>query len=279
MTPQTPRTPRRRLGVVQSPYFAPKRLKSTEELSSQDIHRLRERLIELKPSLIQEAVADDPWKLLVAAILLNKTAGKLAIPVFWAIMSTYPNAWTLSQASEIDLVDLIRPLGTQNVRAKRLINLSRAYLQDPPSQRDERLSRAMGLLISPRKREKYPRTPISHLPGAGPYALDSYRIFCSGPESEEWKEVNPNDKELVRYLKWKWAVTENKQWVPGSGVGRSADSSYMQSLVAELEMHSGIRKTADLGMYTRNGLKIVTSSVFAHYSFARGRGCQSTRSI
>jgi methyl-CpG-binding domain protein 4 len=103
-------------------------------------------------------------------------------------------------ASESDLVALLRPLGTQNVRAKRLISLSRAYLQDPPSHRDERPSRALGAPISPRKRKKYPPTPISHLPGAGAYALDSYRIFCMGPGSEEWKEVNPSDKELIRYL-------------------------------------------------------------------------------
>lgn len=154
---------------------------------------------------------------MVAVTLLNKTAGKLAIPVFWAIMAAWPTAWALSQgtsriclhgtllitnhsAPESELVALIRPLGTQNIRAKRLISLSRTYLQDPPSLRDERPSRAVGTPISARKREKYPPTPISHLPGAGTYALDSYRIFCTGPESQEWKDVNPSDKELIKYL-------------------------------------------------------------------------------
>ncbi|KAJ7706038.1 DNA glycosylase [Mycena rosella] len=204
--------------------------------------------MQLKPILIQEFVADDPWKLLVAVTLLNKTSGKLAIPVFWNIMDMYPTPWALSQASELALVTLIRPLGTQNIRAKRLISLSRAYLQDPPSHRDERPSRAMGPPISPRKREKYPPTPISHLPGAGAYALDSYRIFCSGPASEEWKEVNPSDKELIRYLKWKWAAIENKQWTAETGVGCTADLFYIRGLVSELELHSTSRKQWDLGM-------------------------------
>jgi methyl-CpG-binding domain protein 4 len=44
----------------------------------------------------------------------------------------------------------------------------------------------------------YPPTSISHYPGIGRYALDSYRIFCTA--SEEWKEVMPEDKELIRYL-------------------------------------------------------------------------------
>ncbi|KAJ7040469.1 DNA glycosylase, partial [Mycena alexandri] len=184
---------------------------------------------------VPETLADDPWKLLIATTLLNKTAGKLAIPVFETITSAWPTAWALSQAPEPDLVTIIRPLGTQNIRAKRLIDLSRAYLQDPPSLRDARPSRALGAPISPRKRDKYPPTPISHLPGAGTYALDSYRIFCSGPGSEEWKDVNPTDKELVKYLKWKWAAIENKRWLPGSGVIGNADRLYVESLVAELE--------------------------------------------
>ena len=53
------------------------------------------------------------------------------------------------------------------------------------------------------KGKRYPSTPISHFPGIGPYALDSYRIFCdsyNNPASEEWKDVMPTDKELIRFL-------------------------------------------------------------------------------
>jgi hypothetical protein len=70
--------------------------------------RLYHQLLLLKPLLIQglsngyivattlitpphvERVADDPWKVLVAVTLLNKTSGKAAIPVFWDIMARYP---------------------------------------------------------------------------------------------------------------------------------------------------------------------------------------------
>ncbi|KAF8216083.1 DNA glycosylase [Mycena galopus ATCC 62051] len=154
--PQTP--PRkRRPDVVESPYFSPKKTPRslaspetpTDRLPSLTADRLHERLIQLKPCLIQETVADDPWKLLVAVTLLNKTTGKLAIPVFWSIMAAWPTAWALSQASEAELVVLLKPLGTYNIRAKRLIDLSRTYLQDPPSLRDERPSRAVGPSISP----------------------------------------------------------------------------------------------------------------------------------
>lgn len=102
---------------------------------------------------------------------------------------------------------MIHHLGTQRIRARRLIAFSKIYLREPPSIYDLRTSR----VSSPQRKSRffkslnspYPSTPISHLPGAGTYALDSYRIFCTvhdHPASEEWKLVTPTDKELIRYL-------------------------------------------------------------------------------
>lgn len=59
-----------------------------------DLYQL---LYALKPILIQESVADDPWKLLVAVTLLNKTTGKVAIPVFWDLVARWPTPWVMSQ--------------------------------------------------------------------------------------------------------------------------------------------------------------------------------------
>lgn len=101
---------------------------------------------------------------------------------------------------------MLLPLGTYTVRARRIIALSREYLKDPPSIYDARPSRVVTPISfgSPGNRTaKYPATPVSHLPGCGQYALDSYRIFCTkhdDPTSAEWKEVLPSDKELIRYL-------------------------------------------------------------------------------
>ncbi|KAG9222937.1 hypothetical protein CCMSSC00406_0000374 [Pleurotus cornucopiae] len=166
---------------------------------------LYQRLYAAKPIMIQETVADDPWKLLVAVTLLNKTAGKLAIPVFYTIMKQWPTPWALSQAPHSVLSDLLRPLGCYDIRANRLTCLSSACLLDPPCVTDLRPTNILitvpnAHLHSPgTQRSRYPPTPISHLPGTGPYALDSYRIFCI-QESDEWKRVMPSDKELVRFL-------------------------------------------------------------------------------
>lgn len=196
--------------------------------------RLYRQLTLLKPVMIQESVADDPWKLLISVTLLNKTTGKLAIPVFWDILNKWPTPFALSQANEAELIASIQCLGTQNVRAKRLIKLSRAYLRDPPRLSDPRPSRPVTCSSSIiRNNRRYPPTPISHLPGTGSYALDSYRIFCNHP-SEEWKAVNPDDKELIRYLRWKWAFAERQEWIPKIGVVRPVNLSYLELLVAEL---------------------------------------------
>ncbi|KAJ7062500.1 DNA glycosylase [Mycena amicta] len=263
------RSPRKRRfnHLVQSPYFVPaspspspqalrhsvyfpqkSESASTVEDSASGVREapqipdsLHERLLRLKPQLIQETVAEDPWKLLVAVTLLNKTNGVLAIPVFWEIMTRWSTPFALSQATESTLVELLTPLGTQNRRAERLIALSRTYLVDPPSAYDSRRSRASGPLISPRKRLRYPATPISHLPGAGAYALDSYRIFCA-EDKDAWRDVRASDKELVRYLKWKWAAVEGRKWDPIVGDCGPVDVGYVVGLSTQLERNAVTRE-------------------------------------
>ncbi|RDB29559.1 Methyl-CpG-binding domain protein 4 [Hypsizygus marmoreus] len=249
--------------IISSPYFTSKVAAYSQLPSSSDHHsqcepdpndvltddplfcyyfraflRLYSQLVLLKPVMIQECVADDPWKLLIAVTLLNKTAGKLAIPIFWKILATWATPWALSQANQRELAATIRPLGTQNIRSKRLIALSRAYLRDPPKLPDLRPSKARSS-SSPYifQSRRYPPTHISHLPGTGPYALDSYRIFCTVHDEqskEEWKAVMPTDKELIRYLKWKWALLERKEWVPGLGVVRPVTLAYLKTLISDL---------------------------------------------
>lgn len=139
-------------------------------------------------------------------MLLNKTTGKAAIPVFWVLMDRWPTPRKMVKGIHASLNShsvsllipsiapvgtlerLLHPLGLSNIRAKRLIDLSRECIMHPPCPGVLHKSRAKG----------EPPTPISHLPGVGKYAIDSYRIFCAG--RNEWKKVRPTDKPLCRYL-------------------------------------------------------------------------------
>ncbi|OSC97367.1 hypothetical protein PYCCODRAFT_1528785 [Trametes coccinea BRFM310] len=195
-------------------------------------------LYRAKPILIQEHVACDPWKVIVAVTLLNKTAGKQSIPVFFDIIDRWPTPDALAQAPLSLLHELVKDLGLGEVRSTRLIALSQMYVEDPPV--PERLRPSRGKMRLPCSSEggltdvKYPPTPISHLPGCGPYALDSYRIFCTG--DDQWKSVLPRDKELVKYLRWKWAFEEYRRWDPHRGPGDTIDLDYIRSMTAELNV-------------------------------------------
>ncbi|RSH87403.1 hypothetical protein EHS25_003313 [Saitozyma podzolica] len=254
-----------------------------------------------KIHLIQEKVRHDPWRMLVATSLLNKTAGRAAIPIYWELLRRWPNADALSQASVSDLAALLYPLGLFNQRASSLVRFSQQYLQLswPLVSSD-----ASGLPVTiPAPIPIFTPSPISRfspspktepLPedldldvriffGAGIYASDSFRIYSDllpgrgGPEKEgkwvkkwerarrrrqargiekrdeglkeipeagsedeedvgseqevqgdvipgvedlagwisdeegddsadEWRKVRPTDKELRRYLIWRWGL-------------------------------------------------------------------------
>ncbi|XP_069721906.1 methyl-CpG-binding domain protein 4 isoform X2 [Phaenicophaeus curvirostris] len=130
-------------------------------------------------NLIQETLFHDPWKLLIATIFLNKTSGKMAIPVLWEFLKKYPSPEITRTADWKEMSELLKPLGLYELRAKTIIRFSDEYLS---------------------KRWKYP----IELHGIGKYGNDSYRIFCVN----EWKEVQPQDHKLNVYHTWLW---ENRE--------------------------------------------------------------------
>ncbi|XP_074007889.1 methyl-CpG-binding domain protein 4 isoform X2 [Numenius arquata] len=130
-------------------------------------------------NLIQETLFHDPWKLLIATIFLNKTSGKMAIPVLWEFLKKYPSPEVARAADWKEMSELLRPLGLYELRAKTIIKFSDEYLS---------------------KRWRYP----IELHGIGKYGNDSYRIFCVN----EWKEVQPQDHKLNVYHTWLW---ENRE--------------------------------------------------------------------
>ncbi|KAL3064493.1 hypothetical protein OYC64_000704 [Pagothenia borchgrevinki] len=126
-------------------------------------------------NLVQETLFHDPWKLLVATIFLNKTSGKMAIPVLWQFFERYPSAEVTREADWKPLSELMKPLGLYELRAKTLVRFSDEYLT---------------------KQWRYP----IELYGIGKYGNDSYRIFCV----DEWRVVKPEDHMLNKYHDWLW---------------------------------------------------------------------------
>jgi methyl-CpG-binding domain protein 4 len=189
---------------------------------------------ELQPAyfgLIQERIHTSLYALVVQVILWNQTHGIAARPVLFHILTVYPTPFHMSQASLPDLTEILQPLGLQNIRARRLIALGEAWVAAPPckERRYRKLhypTRGCGIDIKPGEvlglEDQREGWEIAHLPGMGPYALDSYRMFYRDQLREvtsgepEWKRVVPKDKDLKPYLKWRWAK-EGWDWNELSG--------------------------------------------------------------
>lgn len=123
-------------------------------------------------NLIQEELRDEPWRLLVACIMLNLTNIVQVRPIIALFFEKYPDCTSVTPDDEAAIAELIRPLGLYNRRAKSIVKMSLAYQR--------------GWSV------------ITDLPGVGKYAADSYRIFCEG----RLDDVQPTDKKLLKYIGW-----------------------------------------------------------------------------
>ncbi|KAI1503241.1 hypothetical protein F5X99DRAFT_407317 [Biscogniauxia marginata] len=249
--------------IAKSHYFDAPSLPSPPKLKSPRPPRGTVSCIPFPPldapsfGLIQEELADDPFRLLVAVTFLIRTAGKTAIPVFRKITDKYPTPEDLARAENTDdIVATIKHLGLGTVRAAAIQKYARLWLEDPP-RADVRYGIKnypgpgdgtdvhAGEVLSPDD----PRTSaweIGHMT-TGRYAIDSWRIFCrdvlrgeaenwngGGREAEfqpEWMRVLPEDKELRACLRWLW-MREGWAWDPRTGE-REVLSERMRRAVQE----------------------------------------------
>ncbi|KAH7364063.1 DNA glycosylase [Rhexocercosporidium sp. MPI-PUGE-AT-0058] len=202
--------------------------------------------------LIQEKLAHDPFRLLIAVTFLIRTHGKHAIPVFYELMEKYPTPEALVAADKHEIVPIIRHLGLQNQRASTYQIYAKIWLEDPPLKDKRHPVRGYPEPESGRDVKKGETIldsdersawEIGHMT-QGPYAIDSWRIFCrdvlrgvadgyNGEGSEEgfqpeWMRVVPEDKELRAYLRWMW-LKEGFEWDPFTGEKEVACKDLMKA--------------------------------------------------
>ena len=212
--------------------------------------------------IIQEKLWREPFWLLIAVTFLNKTTGRAAVPVFWALKEKYGTPEALAEAEQEELRSMIHHLGLQNQRSKRMIEMARAWVERPPekgrrwatknypSQYDHQQFRKVEEIGD--SDDCAGALEIGHLPGTGPYACDSWRIFCRdvlrdvaedyvGKGSAEgfvpeWQKVVPLDKELRACLRWMW-LREGWIWNHENGEKRLATEEEMEkALQGEMEI-------------------------------------------
>ncbi|KAI1456933.1 DNA glycosylase [Annulohypoxylon moriforme] len=238
-------TPKR---IAKSPYFI------TENVSPSKVKVTRPprgtipcipfpRLDAPKFGLIQEDLASDPFRLLIAVTFLIRVKGKHALPVFHELMSKYPRPEDLAEANTDDIVMMIKHLGLATVRAAAIQKYARIWIDNPPKsdvryevknypgpsgEADIQMGKSVPLTSAGPRPSAW---EIGHMT-QGRYAIDSWRIFCrdvlleraedwrgKGREGEfqpEWMRVLPEDKELRACLRWLW-MQEGWAWDPRTG--------------------------------------------------------------
>lgn len=205
-----------------------------------------------KFGLMQERLAHDPFRLLIATIFLNRTRGEQAMPVFFQLMENYPTVADLAGAEIADVVEIIHRLGFQNQRARKCVEMAKTWLSASPEKgkRYRKLNyptkghgRDIPVGEAIQDDDERVAWEISYLPGLGPYSHDSWRIFCrdklrglsqswngEGADAKfepEWKRVLPTDKELRAYLTWMW-LKEGWVWNKETGQRTKADDDLLE---------------------------------------------------
>jgi A/G-specific adenine glycosylase len=102
---------------------------------------------------------DDPWRVLVAEVLLQRSRGNTVAKVYEELFSRWPNAASLSRARESSIAKVIRPLGLTR-RAATLRGMAREVvaLGGVPRDLDDLLA----------------------LPGVGRYAANATLVVAFG---------------------------------------------------------------------------------------------------
>ncbi|KAM7190643.1 hypothetical protein V8F20_009660, partial [Naviculisporaceae sp. PSN 640] len=166
--------------------------------------------------LIQEELASDPFRLLIAITFLIRTSGKSAIPVFRELMERFPTPAAIAIADPAEITALMHPLGLSVVRTAKIQKYARLWLISPPCKErrylvknyprrgdggfaaagqefgpepDTSLDEEADALVLARKEAIGCAWEIGHLT-QGRYALDSWRIFCRDVllgRAEDWK--------------------------------------------------------------------------------------------
>ena len=125
--------------------------------------------------LLEELFADDPWKLLLSTILLNRTTRRQVDAVLYKFLEMWPTAEDAANADVTEILECVTPLGIKFRRSAGIIRFSKEYLELIRS----KCSRHFG------ENGTDPAFALEdkdvlNLHGCGRYALSAYRIFILG---------------------------------------------------------------------------------------------------
>ncbi|KAG1686909.1 Methyl-CpG-binding domain protein 4 [Nymphon striatum] len=169
-----------------SPYFKDSRTGNISNISSKNLP-VKKWIPPKSPyGLIQEQLYDNPWKLLIATIFLNRTQGTSAIPLLWEFFYAFPTPEITRKADWKKIASILQPIGLHEKRAK---SITRICLTRPALSFQRFFKMSVNEWSMPLIADEYLSKVWKHpieLHGIGKYGNDSYRIFCVN----EWKRLS-----------------------------------------------------------------------------------------
>lgn len=153
--------------------------------------------------MLEELFAEDPWKLLLSTILLNRTRRIQVDGCIHAFLEKWSSPEEVIHAEVDEISSVIAPLGMHHRRAKGLSRFCKDYLQLLKSKRPKEngISRALNSKddADADPSRHLTRNEILQLYDCGSFAADAYEIFVR----RNWSGVNPSDHALRAFVNWK----------------------------------------------------------------------------
>jgi len=152
----------------------------------------------------QEEYRDDPFKMLIVCFMLNQTHHRQVDEVREQFFMKCPDAQSLIDCPDDEIISIIKPLGFYNRRVK-------AWKEFAYQWRDalDKYNNAVYI----------PVNQIEKMKGVGKYALDSWKIF----QLFDY-DVDPEDHVLNFYVEW--AREEKKRILREQGTPRAYSVYY-----------------------------------------------------
>lgn len=134
----------------------------TFEISSETVDQFQRELLQWSDGKLRSypwRKSEDPYEILIAEFLLQRTQADNVEPIYNKLINEYPDFERLSQSTKSDLVELLRPLGLQNKRGDALFEIA-SRLKDGSVPMDKDV--------------------LKELPQVGPYGSNAILCFAFG---------------------------------------------------------------------------------------------------
>lgn len=137
--------------------------------------------------LLEELFADDPWRLLLSTIFLNRTTRRQVDRTLHDFLLRWPDAESAAAADPADVLEIVSPLGIKYRRSRGIVRFSAEYVALVRSKASRHFPANEGgggsdcgdgsLLSSISAAFDLDDEDVAGLYGCGKYALSVYRVF------------------------------------------------------------------------------------------------------